>query len=167
MSTRTVTALFLVQMAAGSLIAQDGSEFSRTSGGQVEALSKRATQKLSGSLGMSILGSSSGKGYQATLGGTIVEDRLWFFASAQQQERAWFASALPQMAQPVDVDATFGKVNAQIGDRQSLFASLGTTRETSPMMPGGSIPSSFLTLRYTGTVSSNMFVSASFISQRR
>lgn len=157
-ATRAVTALLVVQLAAGTLIAQDGSEFSRTSGGQVEVFTKRTTKKLAGSLDMNLLGSSSRIGYGATIGGTILEDRLWFFASAQQ---------LPQMAHPVGVDATFGNVNAQLGDRQSLMASLGTIRETNPTMPAGSLPSSFLSLRYTATISSNIFFSASFLSQRR
>ena len=142
-------------------MAQDTSEFSRTSGGQIEVLSKHA-RNFSGSLGMRMMGSSAAKGYEATLGGTVIEDRLWFFATAHQQQGSWFASRLPQIAQPFDAGGASGKLSAQIGDRNSFIGSFVAGRETSPVMLGGSIPSSFLSLRYSGTVSSNMFFSASF-----
>jgi hypothetical protein len=150
-------------MVAGSLMAQDTSEFNRTSGGQIEVLSRHA-RNFSGSLGMRMMGSSAAKGYEATLGGTVIEDRLWFFAAAQKQQGSWFASALPQMARPFDAGGASGKLSAQIGDRNSLIGSFGAARETSPVMLDRSIPSSFLSLRYTGTVSSSMFFSASFFS---
>ena len=156
---RILPALFL--LIAGTVAAQESTEYSRTSGGEIEALTKPATKKLSASLGATL---GSRRGYEASFGGTIVEDRLWFFASTQQQQ---YSSTTPQMAQPVDVDATFGKAIAQIGDRQNVMASFATGSQSSPMMPGGTIPSSFLNLRYTGTISSNMHFSASFLSQRQ
>ena len=152
---RTVIALALI-VSAGNLLAQEFTEYSRTDAGQIEMLTKRATRKLSGSLGATLLG---GKGYEATLGGTLVNDRLWFFASMQQFQMA--SPAVVQGAQPINMDAAFGKMVAQIGDRQNIIVSGGT--ETNPFL---SVPSTFLSLRYTGTLSSNSFFTASF-SQRK
>lgn len=155
---RRVVALLLAQMTAGVALAQDvatTSEFGRVSGGEIELVTK-GPRKLSGSLGMTM---SKSKGYEATLGGTILQDRLWFFAAA---------SALPEMQMPQSaavagaVDAT---MTAQLGDRNSLGASFSENRfAASTAAPfADPIPSSFLSLHYTGIASSNLFFSASFM----
>ena len=155
MAKRILTAIFLSSIFAAGAIAQEAAragEFGRVSGGQIESITKQP-RKLSGSLAItrsdSILGSAL-KGYEGTLGGTIVEDRLWFFASAQQQSGLRFATSIPETQQRDFDRATFVKSAAQLGDRHVLDASFGAG------------PSSFLSLRYDAALSSNMFFSGSF-----
>jgi hypothetical protein len=164
---QTVAALFLVQVIAGAGLAQDPFEFSRGSGGEI-ALHGKQTRSLSGSLGMLMGTSRDVKGYEATLGGALLEDRLWFFAAASHSEGRWFSSALPELPERAVSGVVDTKLSAQLGDRQSLAASFSAGRELltpAPTTAADRIPSSFLSLRYTGVVSSNMFFSATF-SQR-
>lgn len=192
MSKGAVAALFLAQMLAGVALAQsvvppatgsDSSlaapyEFGRVSGGEIDLITKHS-RRLSGSLGMTMSRSqlpvATGRngttnGYDATIGGTILEDRLWFFASALQSDASLtsrFATALPQTgtsdrAVSRGIDSKF---SAQIGDRQSLAASFAAGRELGVMTAvnvAAPNPASFLSLRYTGVVSNNMFFNASF-----
>lgn len=166
-SKRAVAGLFVAQMIAAVALAQDvtSSEFGRVSAGDVELLPKQ-TRNLSGSLGFTM---SKSKGYEATLGGTILKDRLWFFASAQQHD-ARLTTGIAQMEVPerAVTGAVDAKLTGQLGDRQTFDAFFEAARQpyaTNPNAVAGVTPSSFLSLRYTGVVSSNMFFNASF-SQR-
>jgi hypothetical protein len=148
MSKRILAAIFLSNIFAAGAIAQEAAraaEFGRVSGGQIEAITKQP-RKLSGSLAIM----RGLKGFEATLGGTLVEDRLWFFASAHQQEGFRSATAVPEVQQRDFDRAAFAKSTAQLGDRHVLDTSLGTG------------PASFLSLRYDAAVSRNMIFSASF-----
>ena len=191
LSKRAVAALFLSQMLAGVGFAQSvvpsagGSaasvaapdEFGRVSGGEIDLITKH-TRKLSGSLGMSmsksqlplsIGGNGTRNGYDATLGGTVLQDRLWFFASAQQSDPLFssrLATVLPRSG--ASARGSDSKFSAQIGNRQSLAAAFAAGRDlgvTNGVGVGAPGPTSFLSLHYTGVVSSNMFFSANF-SQR-
>jgi hypothetical protein len=191
-SRGAVAALFLSQMLAGGAFAQsvvppaaasDASlaapyEFGRVSSGEIDLITKHS-QRLSGSLGMTMSRSqlplATGRngttnGYDATLGGTILEDRLWFFASALQSDAlltSRFATALPPTGRSDRVVSRGidSKFSAQIGDRQSLAASFAAGRElgvTTALNVAAPNPASFLSLRYTGVVSNNMFFNANF-----
>jgi hypothetical protein len=99
--TRIAAALLAAQLFAGVTLAQSvpsSSEFARASGGEISGLTKAATNKLSGSLGFMTGGGR--RGYSATFGGPVVKDRLWFFASAEQQELRLSSSAIEQMQLP-------------------------------------------------------------------
>lgn len=163
-SKRAVAGLFVAQMIAAVALAQDAtsSEFGRVSAGEVELLPKQ-TRKLSGSLGFTM---SKSRGYEATLGGTLVEDRLWFFASAQQHDaRLTSGVAQTQLPERAVAGALDAKLTGQLGDRQTFDAFFEAGRQpyaTTPDARAGVTPSSFLSLRYTGVVSSNMFFNASF-----
>ena len=136
---RSLLPLLVTLMTAGVCLAQSSEEFGRGSGGLLE-LSTKGPSRFSGSLGLSTgLG-----GYGTTLGGTIVNDRLWFFGTAERTQTR-IATTLPQTPQ---IDANW---NAALGNRNTLGASFSKV----------SIPSSFLSLHYTGIVSSNMFFTAS------
>lgn len=141
--------LVLLTLIASAAFAE---EFGRVSGGEMKLVTKGRSQ-FSGSLGMS-LSDRSEPGYEGTLGGTLVDDRVWFFASAQQQDRRIFTNfeglAIPEQRVATMLDT---KVVANIGDRQNLAASFNT---------GGQpfVPTNFLSLRYTGVISSNMFFNA-------
>lgn len=148
----TLLALLLTGMTAGAF-AQSSAEFGRASGGQID-LSVKAPSQFSGSLsatmsrsaGPSMFGFNR---YAGTAGGTIVKDRVWFFATAEQNSVP-FSSTIPQSPQ---FDA---KMSAELGSRNSLGA-LFLQRGASMQM---GVPSSFLSLHYTGIVSSNSFFTA-------
>jgi hypothetical protein len=147
--TRTLAAILLAQILAGTALAQEAAsaEFGRASGGQLAFAVRKTSLPFSGSLGMAFpfLSGHEGKRNAATLGGTLVKDRLWFFATAEQTDTPRLSDAAPRF----DTN-----LNALLGDRQSLGAALSAGETTAP--------SSFLSLRYTGIVSSNMFFSATF-----
>jgi hypothetical protein len=142
-------ALIAALILAGSAAAQ---EFGRVSGGELE-VATRSPSTLSGSLGMALpfLSGRAGKGYSATLGGTLVNDRLWFFAATERME--------------IPGSAGYARMNANLGERQNLDAAFRSATATSAS-PALTIPSSFLSLRYTGIVSDNMFFTAT-ISRRQ
>ena len=135
----TLLALALTSCITATAFAQSSAEFGRASGGQLDLVVK-APSRFSGSLGLRTALSNGLRGYGATFGGTVVKDRVWFFATADHNEMRFPST-----------------VRANLGDRRnSLGASFRTQKNVMP----ATIPSSFLSLRYTGIVSSNMFVTA-------
>ena len=131
-------------------------EYGHASGGDIDLITKRPN-KLSGSFGFTAGG---GQGFDATLGGNLIKDRVWFFASAEKSNSAF----------GTPFRATDAKVNANLGDRQMLAASFADTKQslvtTNPNL-SLTMPSTFLSLHYTGIVSNNMFVTASFSELKR
>ncbi len=172
-SERAAVALLLpiIAVAAFGQEATPSSEFGRGSGGQIELLTKRSS-RLSGSLGVSFgqsrspFASGGTKGYEATFGGTLAEDHIWFFGSMLRDQSLPFASSPRAISTPVATPATtsanFGKVDAQIGDRNSL-AALFANGTAPANLSLGDTSGSFLSLHYTGIVSSNMFFTASVV----
>jgi hypothetical protein len=191
MSKRAVAILFLAEMLAAVGFAQSvgtqqpgpdaqlaaADEFGRVSGGEIDLVTK-SPRRLSGSLGISMSrsqplatgGNAMSNRYAASVGGTIMDDHLWFFASALQNDAplsSRFATSLPQTALPNGtasrgIDTRF---NAQLGSRQTLAASFAAGRElaaTTPVNVAAPVPASFLSLHYTGIVSDNMFFTANF-----
>jgi hypothetical protein len=154
-SKRAAVLIVFAQLAVGVALAQ---EYGRTSGGQLNLFTKQPN-RLSGSLGISLSRSLFGsnlKGYEGTLGGTVIADRLWFFGSMQRNDTLRFASALPQIE---TAPATYGKVDAHLGDRQSLSAIAARTQLSTSTL--STVPASFLSMHYTGIISSNSFFTAS------
>jgi hypothetical protein len=153
--TGTLLLVIVAQLLALAAFAQTD-EFGRAAGGSIDAITK-APKQFSGSLGLTH--SSRGQGYDGSLGGELLEDRIWFFAAA---------SVLPniQFSTP-DLAAFDAKATAQPVDWTSVTASfsrlqqpvLGTTAFT-PI--DGSVPSSFLSLRSTSVLSDRMTLSLSF-----
>jgi len=142
---RTLAALLLTLTVAATAAAQEAApaEFGRASGGELAFSLRKSSSPLSGSLATAFpFGTRNG----ATLGGTLLKDRLWFFATAERAETP--------VASAVDLRSLDTNLKAQLGDRQSLGATYNAGQST--------IPSSFLSLRYTGMVSSNMTFSATF-----
>ena len=153
-SRSLIAATLLAHLTAAAALAQSAppaAEFGSVSGGEVELLTK-GPRKTSGSVGLSTFGSRAG--YEATLGGTLLEDRLWFFGAAAM------LPAIPQRAATVGtVDL---KMDAQLGSRNSLSAAFSDGRAVDDGQfnaSAGTVPS-FLSLRYTGVVSSNFFFDA-------
>ena len=154
-SKRAAILIVFAQLAAGVALAQ---EYDRTSGGQLNLFTKQPNN-ISGSLDISLsrsaLFGSNPKGYEATLGGTIVPDRLWFFGSVQRNDAMRFTAVLPQVD---TLPATYGKLDANLGDRQSLNAIAIRSQLSTPTM--SLVPASFLSMHYTGIISSNSFFTA-------
>jgi len=99
-----------------------------------------------------------GTGFDMTLGGTAVKDRVWFFASAERTQ-PMFATTVygqPQALRTIDTKAI-----ANISDRQNLTASFADTK-----MPL-TVPSTFLSLHYTGVITSNSFFTMNLSQTRR
>ncbi len=183
-SKRVLAALFLSQAIAAVAFAQSAvtpasapdaavaapDEFGRVSGGELNVITKHS-DRFSGSFGIGMSRSqmpfatgTSGSlnRYNATLGGTIVPDRAWFFASAEKSNSLFsppFASALPQSMR-ADTRRIDTNMSAQIGDRQSLAASFASGQY--PGVTTATLPTSFMSLHYTGVVSPNSFFSATF-----
>lgn len=162
MISKRAFAILFVAMIATVASAQ---EFGRVSGGEIELHSK-GPKTFSGTLGFSM--GDGARGYEASLGGTILEDRLWFFAAGYQQNTRLNSSfsglQLPDRAVTGAIDA---KLMGQIGDKHNFSASFNAGKQpfattADPLAITGVVPSSFLSLRYTGIVSSNMFFNASF-----
>ncbi|HEX9160320.1 MAG TPA: hypothetical protein VF980_01335 [Thermoanaerobaculia bacterium] len=162
-SKRLSTVLSACLAFGGVAFAQTTStsaEYSHASGGDIEAIAKQ-TDKLSGSIGAGMsrsavpfLSSTNLKNYEASLGGTILKDRLWFFGTAQSNNSFNFNPAQMQTA----------KMNLNLNDTQSFTGSASRVTTTLPAMK---LPSSFMTMHYTGIISNNMFVTASVSRSER
>ena len=149
-----LVSIFFSLLVAGAAFAQSP-ELS-ASGGELTLLTKHPSG-FSGSFSLSA-GQSGSQGGDATLGGTVVPDRVWFFASADKNRSPLFVS---QISRAIDA-----KLASQIGDRQTLAARFSATRPQA----GSSVtmfPSSFLSLHYTGILSSNNFISGSVSESHR
>lgn len=171
-SRRAVTAaLVLVQLLALGVSAQQSAEFGRASAGEI-VMRPKGSAPVSGSLEL-LLPAGGSPGYGVTAGGTLIPDRLWFFASASHQELS--SSRFSDLALPENVtsSAAGGRVDGQLGGAHDFSAFFEAARRpqlsttTTPASFGGVVPSSFLSLRYTGVVSSSTSFSASFARSSR
>ncbi|HEV7921187.1 MAG TPA: hypothetical protein VGR02_10415 [Thermoanaerobaculia bacterium] len=159
-SRRALTALIVVQLLAFAASAQESAEYGRATGREV-VLTPKGSAPFSGSLELS-LGSSPR--YGVTAGGSLMQDRLWFFASASQQHSRLARINLPENATTSAVGA---RLNAQIGDSHDFSAFFDTARRPELSTFTGTGPSSLFSLHYNGLVSSNMLFSASFTRSER
>ncbi|HUP60079.1 MAG TPA: hypothetical protein VNA69_06630 [Thermoanaerobaculia bacterium] len=175
-SRRAVIALLLVQLIALAASAQS-EEFGRATSGEI-VMTPKGSAPLSGSLELSlstgndIFGRSSSPAYGITAGGTLLQDRLWFFAAASRQELSQTRFAELELPENATAGAIGAKVNGQIAGGHDFSAFFEAARRpelsmTTPSAFAGIAPSSFLSLRYTGVVSSNMFFTASVTRSSR
>jgi|GEM_PF-2384579 len=158
--TRTLFALLVIQMFALAALAQNAAaEFGRSSGGTIGVTTK-GPSRISGTLAFThSTGAFSGARYEASLGGTIVPDRLWFFAAASVLPRAQFSTS--------DMTAIDAKANAQPVDWADVTASFNRLAQpifltTTPQVYSRSLPSSFLSLHSTSMLSDRMMLNFSF-----
>jgi hypothetical protein len=169
-SRRLVIAVVVAQLAAFAVFAQESAELGRASGGEL-LLAPKGSSQFSGSLqlsmasGSGVLGTHNSPGYGGTAGGTLIQDRLWFFATASRQGATATQFALPQNAATSAVGA---RVDGQLAANHGFSAFFQGARrpELSTVAPPsftGVTPSSFLSLHYTGIISSNMFFTASAV----
>jgi hypothetical protein len=158
-----VAALAFSLLAAGSVLAQ---EYGRTDAGDMRLFTKSA-KPISGSLsfGQGTLGSRL---FNASAGGALVADRIWFFASAAKVDNVLtnrFANTTLPIAPARAADA---KMTAQLGDRQSLVSALSGNRSTAvdAVLPQARLSSTDFSMHYTGIVSPSAFFNVS-VSQHR
>ena len=176
-SRRAVTALLFVQLIALAAFAQQSAEYGRGTGGEIVLTPKGATS-LSGSIELSMttgndvfgLGSSTAIGL--TAGGNLIQDRLWFFAAASRQEMPQARFADLELPEHATLGAIGARVNGQMAGGHDFSAFFEAARRPELSMTASSAfagiaPSSFLSLRYTGVVSSNMFFTASVARRSR
>lgn len=148
--SRAAAAIAFASLMTAAAVFGQSAEYGRTSGGEIKGIAKRPST-FSGSLGLGF-STGSGRNLLASGGGTLLKDRLWFFGSAEiNQQRPQFLMNTGRAA-PV---MTFGDMTARISDKQMFTTSANRGANF------GILPSSFLTLHYTGIVSSNMFFTAS------
>lgn len=127
-----------------SALAQSVAEFGRATGGEISVITKQP-RRLSGSLQLSV---GRGTGYSATAGGTALDDRIWFFASAAVLPAMQFNNA-------TKLEATDLKVTAQPVDWTTISASYSQS-ETNLHTP------TFLSLKSTSIIRDNMTLDFSF-----
>lgn len=175
-SRRAVTAFLLVQLIALAAFAQSA-EFGRATGGEIVMTTKRPAS-FSGSLDLSlssgsdVFGRGSAAAYGIAAGGTLLRDRLWFFASGSRQEASQARFAGLELPENATTGAIGARVDGQIAGGQDFSAFFAAARQpelslTSPSAFAGIAPSTFLSLRHTGIVSNNMFFTASFTRSSR
>lgn len=128
-------AAFALIFVGAAVASAQSAEFGRFLGGQVDVAFK-APRHAYGSLGL-----SSDRSALASFGGTLIEDRAWFFATAARTQTA------PQFD---------SRLFGNLGDRNSIAATFRTEGNTRTFAAP-----SFLSLHYTGIVSSNAFFTAS------
>ncbi|HEX8172336.1 MAG TPA: hypothetical protein VF824_17515 [Thermoanaerobaculia bacterium] len=145
--------LLLALIAATAIFAQSSpGEFGRGSGGEIAA-SIRHGRNLSGTLGLTHTSGGRRAGYEGTFGGSLVPDRIWFFASAAQT---------PLLGLGSRVDDTNVRVSAKPVDWNNItatFAQTGNDQLTAPQL----LPSqtNFLSLRSTTIFSDTMVMNVS------
>jgi hypothetical protein len=171
---RAVTALFLVQMIAFAVSAQ---EYGSASAGEI-VLKPKGAAPITGSIGVSlssgndVLGRSSSPEYGLTLGGTLVQDRLWFFASGSRQEGSRSRFSDLELPRNATTGAIGARINGQLTGAQDFSAFFESARRPEFSTTGTAsfnaiVPSSFLSLRYDAVLSSNTLFSASFTRNTR
>lgn len=167
LSRRIIIALVVAQLIAFAAFAQESAELGRASGGEL-VLAPKGSSQFSGSLQLSLssagglLGRGTSPGYGGTAGGALIQDRLWFFADVSRQP-----STARQFASPANAttSAVGTRVDGQLAANHGFSAFFQAARSpqlsTAAASPfSGVTPSSFLSLHYTGIISSNMFFTA-------
>jgi hypothetical protein len=160
--TRTLIALIATQMLALGALAQSNIEYGRASSGLIESITKQP-RRLSGSLGLThSTGLFGGRGYEATLGGELLDERLWFFAAGTVLARTQYTADLPAGVSAVQAQAT-----AQPVDWTAVTASFHQLQQpafgTTTFNPtDATLPSSFLSLRSTTMLSDQAMLNFSF-----
>jgi hypothetical protein len=176
-SRRAGTAFLFVQLIAIAASAQQSAEFGRASGGTI-VMTPKVSSSLSGSLNLSmssgsdLFGLGSSAAYGVTAGGALIQDRLWFFAAGSREEISPSRFAELELPENLTAGAIAARVNGHIGGGHDFSSFFQATRRpalstTAPSAFAGIAPSSFLSLRHTGIVSSNMFFNVSFTRSSR
>ena len=169
-------------------------EYGRFTGGVVSAITKSGGNEFTGSLRDSFTDpswtettprgedkpdSTLNQTYEATLGGRIIRDRLWFFGAGRYFEQditGFFTDSTIARPTTIEVDERFeGKLTGQIATGHSLVGSymsyeidqtphcaFGCWDLTTMDLNGRQLPREMITANYNGIISSNFLVEASY-----
>ncbi len=176
-------------------------EYGRFSGGVVNAITKRGGNAFSGSFRVDFTNPSwrdenpreesrgtertdtTNKSYQATLGGPIVKDKLWFFLAGRTEDlttdSTHVGTAIPYTSTNAN-DRIEGKLTATIGQNHTLQGSYlnNKTEQTGPSLasyaadpatfydPPRTLPNNLFVVSYNGVLSSNLFAEVQY-SQKK
>ncbi|HEX6084061.1 MAG TPA: TonB-dependent receptor [Thermoanaerobaculia bacterium] len=168
-------------------------EYGRFTGGVVSTLTKSGGNEFTGSFRDTLTNPSwtetpdfaganegtdiTNQVYEATLGGRIIRDRLWFFAAGRKAStstgRATFSTKIPFNG-TIDEKRYEGKLTAQITSNHNLVGSYldvdtvegnnftGDIYDTASIVPSRKLPNSIATVNYNGVFGSNLVVEASW-----
>ena len=169
-------------------------EFGRFTGGVVSAITKSGGNELSGSLRDSLtnpswtgttplgedeLENNLNHTYEATLGGRIIRDRLWFFGAGRYFEQdipGFFTDSTTPLPTTIEVDERLeAKLTGQIASGHTLVGSymsyeidqtphcaFGCWDLSTMDLNGRQIPREMITANYNGIVSNNFLVEGSY-----
>jgi outer membrane receptor for ferrienterochelin and colicin len=114
--------------------------------------------------------------YEATLGGRIIRDRLWFFAAGRNEKSALSAETVVTkipFAQPLDEKRYEGKLTAQITSKHSLVGSYLDVKRVEGNNRFGNVvdlasltdrelPNSLKGIHYNGVITDNLLIEAGY-----
>ncbi|HYM60179.1 MAG TPA: carboxypeptidase regulatory-like domain-containing protein [Thermoanaerobaculia bacterium] len=184
-------------------------EYGRFTGGVVTAISKSGGNEFSGTFRDSMTNppwttrgsldtgsrpkSNLSNVYEATLGGRLVRDRLWFFTAGRYRKRdlqSFFGTlpadpSFPGNGNSLVLSYPFsdterrleGKLTGQLSPKHTLVASyfdikqdqrnnpFGTPLEASSLDKSRSLPNSFWTVNYNGIITNNFLVEGTYARQ--
>jgi hypothetical protein len=147
---RTLLVLLALLMHAATAVAQTDttSEFGRASGGAI-ALITKSPRQFSGSFSLSnSSGAYRGRRYDASAGGVLLNDRVWFFAAGSVMPEVRFAAG---ETKGLDARATAQPIDSTT--LTAAFRSFDQPALATGAPNYGSLPSSFLSLRSTTMLS--------------
>ncbi|MFZ2490291.1 MAG: carboxypeptidase regulatory-like domain-containing protein [Thermoanaerobaculia bacterium] len=168
-------------------------EFGRFTGGVVSAITKSGGNEFHGSVRDSLTNPNwtdktpfPGQAdpldkvnsvYEATLGGRIVRDRLWFFTAGRMAELSGsptFTRSTLTFPNSSEEKRFEGKLTGQITPKHSLVLSyldisndatnncFGSCIEPSNLDVGRSLPNDFLTAQYSGIITNNWLIDVTY-----
>jgi outer membrane receptor for ferrienterochelin and colicin len=168
-------------------------EFGRFTGGVVSTLTKSGGNEFHGSLRDSFTNPSwtetpefagaadpidkTNQVYEATLGGRIIRDRLWFFAAGRKAKTATARSTFRTgiaFANGFDEKRYEGKLTAQITSNHNVIGSYldveniesnnftGSIYDTNSLVESRSLPNSLMSVQYNGVFGANLVVEGSW-----
>jgi hypothetical protein len=176
-------------------------EYGRFGGGVINAITKRGGNEFSGSFRVDFTNPSwrdetpiedasqtertdiTNKDYQATLGGPIVKDRLWFFLAGRTSDRTTDSTLLvtkiPYSAETSN-DRLEAKLTGTIAPRHTVQGSYtrNVTKESGPALPSyagdldvfydppRNLPQHLFATNYNGVLSSNLFAEVQYSEKK-
>ncbi len=173
------------------------SEYGRFTGGVVSTLTKSGSNEFHGSFRTNFSNPNwtdktpwpteadhvdqTDKVYEATLGGRIVPDHIWFFGGgryAKTSDQRFTSRTNIPYTHGFDEKRYEGKLTLNLTSSQSFYASYinidnvelnniqGTVLDEASLVPDRSLPNSLLALNYNGVIGTNLVVEAQYSKKK-